>query len=155
RGMSSGGAVALGQAGEPRPSLPRVRGTHTTMPSGRSARSTRGDTCRTDGRVITSRGKHGAVNTSHPHPTDVVVIGAGPAGLTAALRLAERGVLPVIVEGDDVVGGISRTVVRDDWRFDIGGHRFFTKVPEVEELWGDLLPGDELMRRPRLSRIYY
>ena len=62
---------------------------------------------------------------------------------------------PVIVEGDDVVGGISRTVVRDDWRFDIGGHRFFTKVPEVEELWDDLLPGDELMRRPRLSRIYY
>jgi protoporphyrinogen oxidase len=84
-----------------------------------------------------------------------VVIGAGPAGLTAALRLAERGVPPVIVEGDDVVGGISRTVVRDDWRFDIGGHRFFTKVPEVEQLWGDLLPGDELMRRPRLSRIYY
>ena len=86
---------------------------------------------------------------------DVVVIGAGPAGLTAALRLAERGVPPVIVEGDDVVGGISRTVVRDDWRFDIGGHRFFTKVPQVEELWDDLLPGDELMRRPRLSRIFY
>ena len=84
-----------------------------------------------------------------------MVIGAGPAGLTAALRLAERGVPPVIVEGDDVVGGISRTVVRDDWRFDIGGHRFFTKVPEVEELWDDLLPGDELMRRPRLSRIFY
>jgi len=95
------------------------------------------------------------VNTSHPHPKDVVVIGAGPAGLTAALRLAERGVQPVIVEGDDVVGGISRTVVRDDWRFDIGGHRFFTKVPEVEQLWDDLLPGDDLMRRPRLSRIFY
>ena len=95
------------------------------------------------------------MNTSLPHPTDVVVIGAGPAGLTAALRLAERGVPPVIVEGDDVVGGISRTVVRDDWRFDIGGHRFFTKVPQVDQLWNDLLPGDELMRRPRLSRIYY
>ena len=117
-------------------------------PDDRRARRAGGDTCRTDGRVMTSRGKHGPVNTSHPHPTDVVVIGAGPAGLTAALRLAERGVLPVIVEGDDVVGGISRTVVRDDWRFDIGGHRFFTKVPEVEELWNDLLPGDELMRPP-------
>src|SRR4029079_11663452 len=65
------------------------------------------------------------------------------------------GFVPVIVGGDDVVGGISRTVVRDEWRFDIGGHRFFTKVPEVEELWNDLLPGDEVMVRPRLSRIYY
>jgi protoporphyrinogen oxidase len=87
-----------------------------------------------------------------PHP---VVIGAGPAGLTAALRLAERGHPPVILEADDVVGGISRTVVRDGWRFDIGGHRFFTKVPEVEDLWEKLLPDGRFMRRPRLSRIYY
>jgi protoporphyrinogen oxidase len=83
------------------------------------------------------------------------VIGAGPAGLTAALRLAERGRPPVILEADDVVGGISRTVERDGWRFDIGGHRFFTKVPAVEELWEDLLPDGRFMTRPRLSRIYY
>ena len=61
---------------------------------------------------------------SHP----VVVIGAGPAGLTAAYQLAEAGDPVVVVEEDAVVGGISRTVERDGWRFDIGGHRFFTKV---------------------------
>jgi protoporphyrinogen oxidase len=83
------------------------------------------------------------------------VIGAGPAGLTAALRLAERGHPPVILEADDVVGGISRTVERDGWRFDIGGHRFFTKVPEVEEFWDDILPDGRFMTRPRMSRIYY
>jgi protoporphyrinogen oxidase len=84
-----------------------------------------------------------------------IVIGAGPAGLTAALRFAQSGRPPVILEADDVVGGISRTVVRDEWRFDIGGHRFFTKVPEVEMLWDDLLPDGRFMTRPRLSRIYY
>ena len=44
-----------------------------------------------------------------------------------------------MLEADDVVGGISRTVERDGWRFDIGGHRFFTKVPAVEELWHEIL----------------
>ena len=84
-----------------------------------------------------------------------VVIGAGPAGLTAALRLAEGGAPPVVLEADDVVGGISRTVERDGWRFDIGGHRFFTKVGAVEEMWFDLLPDGEMMKRPRMSRIFY
>jgi protoporphyrinogen oxidase len=84
-----------------------------------------------------------------------VVIGAGPGGLTAALRLAERGHPPIVFEADDVVGGISRTVERDGWRFDIGGHRFFTKVDAVEQLWFDLLPDGQLMRRPRMSRIFY
>ena len=46
----------------------------------------------------------------------------------------------VVVEADDVVGGISRTVERDGWRFDIGGHRFFTKVKPVEDLWHEILP---------------
>ncbi len=87
--------------------------------------------------------------------TATVVIGAGPAGLTAALQLASRGHPPVVLEADDVVGGISRTVERNGWRFDIGGHRFFTKVSEVEALWRALLPGDDFMTRPRMSRIYY
>ena len=65
---------------------------------------------------------------------EIVIIGAGPAGLTAAYQLAKarRHARPSL-EADDVVGGISRTVERDGWRFDIGGHRFFTKVPEVED----------------------
>ena len=63
-----------------------------------------------------------------PPSDDVVVIGAGPAGLTAALQLAKAGYRCPVLEADDVVGGLSRTVVIDGYRFDIGGHRFFTKV---------------------------
>ncbi len=85
----------------------------------------------------------------------VVVVGAGPAGLTAAYELVKRSRPVVVVEADDVVGGISRTVVRDGWRFDIGGHRFFTKVRPVEELWHQILPDEDFLQRPRLSRIYY
>jgi protoporphyrinogen oxidase len=86
----------------------------------------------------------------------VVIIGAGPAGLTAAYILAERyGIRSTILESDSVVGGISRTVERDGWRFDIGGHRFFTKVREVEALWHEILPDEDFMLRPRMSRIYY
>ena len=86
---------------------------------------------------------------------DVVIIGAGPAGLTAAYVLAGKGKTSTVLEADDTVGGISRTVERDGWRFDVGGHRFFTKVKAVEDLWHELLPGEELMLRPRMSRIYY
>jgi len=85
----------------------------------------------------------------------VVVIGAGPAGLTAAYELGKADVPATVLEASDVVGGISRTVERDGWRFDIGGHRFFTKVPEVEALWHEILPDDEFLLRPRMSRIYY
>src|SRR5690349_21155978 len=90
-------------------------------------------------------------------PSDVkpVIIGAGPAGLTAAYQLHKQGVASTILEADDVVGGISRTVERDGWRFDIGGHRFFTKVKPVEELWHEILPDEDFLRRPRMSRIYY
>jgi protoporphyrinogen oxidase len=86
---------------------------------------------------------------------DVVVIGAGPAGLTAAYVLGKRGGQCTVLETDDVVGGISRTVERDGWRFDIGGHRFFTKVPAVEALWHEILPEGDFLQRPRASRIYY
>ncbi len=85
----------------------------------------------------------------------VVIIGAGPAGLTAAYQIAKRGDPVVVFEGDHVVGGISRTVEREGWRFDIGGHRFFTKVPEVEALWHEILPDEDFLLRPRMSRIYY
>lgn len=86
----------------------------------------------------------------------VVIIGAGPAGLTAAYCLATRfGITSTILESDSVVGGISRTVERDGWRFDIGGHRFFTKVREVDDLWKEILPPSEFLVRPRMSRIYY
>ncbi|MFN2505604.1 MAG: NAD(P)/FAD-dependent oxidoreductase [Acidimicrobiales bacterium] len=83
------------------------------------------------------------------------MIGAGPAGLTAAYKLGQRGVKSTVLEADSVVGGISRTVQQDGWRFDIGGHRFFTKVRAVEELWHEILADDEFLIRPRMSRIYY
>jgi protoporphyrinogen oxidase len=83
-----------------------------------------------------------------------VVVGAGPAGLTAALELGRLGLEGVVYEADEVVGGISRSVEFRGCRMDIGGHRFFTKVPEVEALWREILDGDLLERR-RMSRIYY
>src|SRR4029077_20401874 len=85
---------------------------------------------------------------------NVVIIGAGPAGLTAAYELSKSGVTSTILEQDTVVGGIARTVNYKGYRFDIGGHRFFTKVTLVNQLWKEVL-GDDLIRRSRLSRIYY
>jgi protoporphyrinogen oxidase len=97
----------------------------------------------------------GAPAAASKDPGNVVVIGAGPAGLTAAYELTKRGVNGTVLEADDVVGGISQTAVRDGWRFDIGGHRFFTKVRPVEELWHEILEDEEFLQRPRSSRIYY
>ena len=85
----------------------------------------------------------------------MVVIGAGPAGLTAAYKLAQANEPAAVFESDEVVGGISRTVENEGWRFDIGGHRFFTKVPPVERFWHEVLPDEDFMLRPRMSRIYY
>jgi protoporphyrinogen oxidase len=85
----------------------------------------------------------------------VVVIGAGPAGLTAAYVLGKAGRTCTVFEADEVVGGLARTVEREGWRFDIGGHRFFTKVSEVQALWHEILGPDDLLVRSRLSRIYY
>ena len=84
----------------------------------------------------------------------VAVIGGGPAGLTAAHALTKRGISTVVFEADTQVGGLAKTVCYKGFRFDIGGHRFFTKVAAVSELWHELL-GPDLLRRPRLSRIYY
>lgn len=94
------------------------------------------------------------VNLVMPLP-HTVIIGAGPAGLTAAYELTRRNAPAEVVEADDVVGGISRTVERDGWRFDIGGHRFFTKVARVEEFWHEVLPDGDFLLRPRMSRIHY
>jgi protoporphyrinogen oxidase len=93
--------------------------------------------------------------TTEQSTLEVVIIGAGPAGLTAAYELTKRGCTSVVLEADSVVGGISRSAERDGWRFDIGGHRFFTKVPQVEALWHEILPAEDFLLRPRMSRIYY
>ncbi len=89
-----------------------------------------------------------------PDLPSTIVIGGGPAGLTAAYHLAKHGLHSVILEKGDRVGGISRTETYKGYRFDIGGHRFFTKVPQVEHLWNEVL-GDVFIKVPRLSRIYY
>ena len=85
---------------------------------------------------------------------NVIIVGGGPAGLAAGYELAQRGRKVVVLEKDTVVGGISKTVCHEGFRFDIGGHRFFTKIDRVNELWRQVL-GDEFLTRPRLSRIYY
>jgi protoporphyrinogen oxidase len=82
-------------------------------------------------------------------------MGAGPAGLTTAYELLKHGVPLTVLESDPhYVGGIARTVAHNGYRFDIGGHRFFSKNQEVEDLWTEIL-GDEMLERGRLSRIYY
>src|SRR4249919_175775 len=87
--------------------------------------------------------------------SDVFVIGAGPAGLTAAYLLTKSGIATTVIEADPTyVGGISRTASYKDFMFDIGGHRFFSKSKEVVDLWQEILPND-FIERPRLSRIYY
>ena len=87
--------------------------------------------------------------------TETLIIGAGPAGLTAAYELSKHGHSVTVIERDPTyVGGISRTVNYKGYRFDIGGHRFFSKSAEIEALWTELL-SDELLERPRSSRIYY
>ena len=85
---------------------------------------------------------------------DVVIIGAGPAGLTAAYELAKLNHRPLVLEERDKVGGLSCTENYQGFHFDMGGHRFFTKVNEVKQFWHEILDGN-FLRRPRLSRIYY
>src|SRR3954471_3934476 len=83
-----------------------------------------------------------------------IVIGGGPAGLTAGYLLAKRGEPVIVFEAEDQLGGIAKTVERDGYRFDLGGHRFFTKASEVDALWHEVLD-HEFRLRPRMSRIYW
>ena len=91
---------------------------------------------------------------SEPSDRTTVVIGAGPAGLTAAYELTKLGERPVVLEKRHTVGGLACTETYKGFSFDMGGHRFFTKVEEVKKTWNEIL-GAQFLRRPRLSRIYY
>jgi protoporphyrinogen oxidase len=83
-----------------------------------------------------------------------VILGAGPAGLTAAYLLAKQERPAIVLESQNQVGGLAKTELRDGYRFDLGGHRFFTKSEEVEQLWHEIMK-EEFLLRPRLSRIYW
>ena len=85
----------------------------------------------------------------------IVIIGAGPAGLTAGVEALRKGYEVEILEATFNVGGISQTVQVDGWRFDLGGHRFFTKVKRVEDFWKSILKPNDFLQRPRQSRIFY
>jgi protoporphyrinogen oxidase/predicted dehydrogenase len=82
------------------------------------------------------------------------ILGGGPAGLTAAYIVGRRGRPAMVFEADGSVGGIAKTIEFNGYRFDLGGHRFFTKLQPVQRLWEEIL-GSEFVIRPRLSRIYY
>ena len=113
----------------------------------------------------------------------VIIIGAGPAGLTAAVELLKKGHAVTVLEASDRIGGISQTVRYHGNRMDIGGHRFFSKDDRVNQWWAELMPlqgapawDDKLLRaekdfapvgpdpeqtdrvmliRDRVSRIYF
>ncbi len=80
----------------------------------------------------------------------VVVIGGGPAGLTAAYEMGKYGLSPIVLEKRNIVGGLARTENYKGYYFDMGGHRFFTKSEEVKKMWHEVL-GTDFLRRPRLS----
>src|SRR4029079_2717287 len=84
----------------------------------------------------------------------VAVLGGGPAGLTAGYLRAQKGAPCSVLEAGGQVGGIAKTEVRDGYRFDLGGHRFFTKSKEVDDLWHEVMK-EEFLKRPRQSRIFW
>ena len=102
--------------------------------------------------TLTTNGPVPRLLEGESRPT--VVLGAGPAGLTAGYLLAKRELPVIVFESESQVGGLAKTVVRDGYRFDLGGHRFFTKSKEVERLWHEIL-SSEFLLRPRMSRIYW
>jgi len=85
---------------------------------------------------------------------DVIIFGAGPAGLSGGLKLVKNNKKVLIFEKDKKVGGISKTIDFKGFFFDLGPHRFFTKSKEVNDLWRETL-GKDLVDVPRLTRIYY
>src|SRR4028119_445114 len=92
---------------------------------------------------------------SETSPKRTVIVGAGPAGLTAAAELVENGVPVLVLDKDpQYVGGIARTVEYRGYRFDIGGHRFFSKSSEITQWWKRRL-GDQFISVRRMSRIFY
>jgi protoporphyrinogen oxidase/predicted dehydrogenase len=94
------------------------------------------------------------VESAAPNSIGTAIIGGGPAGLTAAYVLGRRGRQAMVFESDGSVGGIAKTIEFNGYRFDLGGHRFFTKLGPIQRLWEEMLEG-EFLTRPRLSRIYY
>ncbi len=86
--------------------------------------------------------------------SSVVIVGAGPAGLTAAYELSKAGVPVTVLEKDTQVGGLAKTILFKGWRLDLGPHRFFTKLAEVNRIWQEVL-GEDAMMIKRLTRIYY
>ena len=88
---------------------------------------------------------------------EILILGAGPAGLTAGWELSRNGKKVIVLESDPkFVGGIARTASFNEFRFDIGGHRFFTKSTEVQKIWTEILDEENWLRDvPRLSRIYF
>lgn len=89
-----------------------------------------------------------------PKLESVIILGAGPGGLAAGHHLGRNGIAPIVLEKQNYVGGLCHTLVRDGFRFDIGGHRWFTKNDELNE-WFISLMGDEIVRVERISRIYF
>ena len=88
-----------------------------------------------------------------PQIRNPLIVGAGPAGLTAAIELVKRGVTPRLYEASGNVGGLARTPSKGDWRVDPGGHRFFTRYEKVMELWNSLLPPDQWTTVERRSAM--
>jgi protoporphyrinogen oxidase len=88
------------------------------------------------------------------HKKSLVIIGAGPAGLTAAYECVRQGIRPIVLEKADQVGGLSRTETYKNYYFDVGGHRFFSKNDKVNQLWQEVL-GEKFLKVFRQSRIYY
>jgi protoporphyrinogen oxidase len=103
-----------------------------------------------DSKTASSSPFGGEITSERP----VVVLGGGPAGLTAAYQLVKAGKPVIVLESTGQLGGIARTTVKNGFRFDLGGHRFFTKVEEVDALWHEIV-GAEFLKRPRQSRIYW
>jgi len=104
--------------------------------------------------MVVNEARRIATSLNRGRKTELVVIGAGPAGLTAAVEAGRLGFHAIVVEKNARVGGLARTESYNGFLFDLGGHRFFTKLDWVDAWWRDMI-GGAFLRRPRLSRIFY